>query len=475
MIRLLLFLSLAITSVSWAIDLPDMGNSASTVVSQAEEQEIGKAFMRELRRQAEVIDDIEISNYINALGHKLSSYSDAPEQPFYFFVVKDAAINAFAVPGGFIGFHSGLILAAQSESELASVCAHEIAHVTQHHIARSIEASSQMSIPMIAGMIAAAVLAFANPTAGQAAIAALTAGNIQMQINFTRNHEAEADRVGIKILATAGFEPRDMPTFFERLQAESRHYTQSPEFLRTHPVTTDRIAEARDRAEHYPKVTLRDAPAYHLMRAKLLVATTDDVDALIKRLDEMLVDKKYRDERATRYALALALLKTRQADGVEQHIEWLVKHDSDRVAYRVLGARLALLQRQEDKAIQLFETAMKVYPSDQQLSLQYANELLQLGQAAKAKQILLKTAAHSYPNYYQLLALAHQKTNDPAEAALAQAEYYYLNGQTGLAVEQLRQARTRKDLSFYLASRIESRFRALQAEVQQEKQKQQEE
>jgi len=136
---------------------------------------------------------------------------------------------------------------------------------------------------------------------------------------------------------------------------------------------------------------------------------------------------------------------------------------------------LALLQRQEDKAIQLFETAMKVYPSDQQLSLQYANELLQLGQAAKAKQILLKTAAHSYPNYYQLLALAHQKTNDPAEAALAQAEYYYLNGQTGLAVEQLRQARTRKDLSFYLASRIESRFRALQAEVRQEKQKQQEE
>jgi len=473
---LLLFLSLTVTSISWAIDLPDMGNSASTVVSQSEEQEIGKAFMRELRRQTEVIDDIEISNYINALGHKLSSYSDAPEQPFYFFVVKDKSINAFAVPGGFIGFHSGLILAAQSESELASVCAHEIAHVTQHHIARTIEASSQMSIPMIAGMIAAAILAFANPTAGQAAIAALTAGNIQMQINFTRNHESEADRVGIKILADAGFEPRDMPLFFERLQAESRHYTQSPEFLRTHPVTTDRIAEARDRAERYAKVKLQDdSPAYHLMRAKLLVVTTEDIDSLIKQLEDMLAEKKYRDERATRYALALARLKTRQADGVQQHIDWLVKHDNDRVAYRLLGAQLALLQKDEATAIQRFDAAMKVYPTDQQLSLQYAADLLQLGQAAKAKQILLKTAAHSYPNYYQLLALAHQQTNDPAEAALAQAEYYYLNGQIGLAVEQLRQARTRKDLSFYLASRIESRFRALQAELQQEKEKKKEE
>jgi beta-barrel assembly-enhancing protease len=471
---ILLLLSFMMTAPSWAIDLPEMGNSASTIVSAAEEQEIGKAFMRELRRQVEVIDDIEINNYINMLGHKLVSYSDGAEQPFYFFVVKDKTINAFAVPGGFIGFHSELILTAQSESELASVCAHEIAHVTQHHIARTIEASSQMSIPMIAGMIAAAVLAFANPTAGQAAIAALTAGNIQMQINFTRNHESEADRVGIKILADSGFDPRDMANFFQRLQAENRHYTQSPEFLRSHPITTDRIAEARERAERYPAVKSQDSPSYHLMRAKLLVTVTEDIESLIKQLQTMLAEKNFRDERATRYALALAVLKTKKTENVQEQIDWLVKHDSDRVAYRLLGTRLALLQKDVDKAIQLFDAAMKIYPTDQQLSLQYAEDLLQLGRVERAKQILLKTAAHAYPNYYQLLAQAHQKTDSPAEAALAQAEFYYLNGQTGLAVEQLRQARNNKKLSFYLASRIEARFRTLQQELQQEKAKQDE-
>lgn len=275
-----------------AIELPDMGTSANTVLSQADEQKLGETFIRQLRRQLEVVDDAQINNYINALGHRLASYSNNPEQPFQFFVVKAPSINAFAVPGGFIGVHSGLILKTRSESELASVLAHEIAHVTQRHIARSIQASQRLSFPAMAALIVAGIIAgvAGAPQVGQAAITAAMAANVQMQINFTRTHEKEADRIGMQTLANAGFDPRDMPNFFDRLQAAMRYYDGGiPDFLRTHPVTTERIAEAQDRAEKYPKQSVNDTPLYHLMKGQLLILATDNKHKLLKILKKCFI------------------------------------------------------------------------------------------------------------------------------------------------------------------------------------------
>ncbi|MDM8558444.1 M48 family metalloprotease [Candidatus Parabeggiatoa sp. HSG14] len=455
-----------------AIDLPDIGISANTIMSPADEQKLGETFIRQLRRQVEVIDDLQISNYLNALGHRLASYSDNPEQRFRFFTIKESSINAFAVPGGFIGVHSGLILKTQSESELASVLSHEIAHVTQRHIARTIEGSQRFSLPAIAALIAAAVLAGAagSPEVGEAALASILAGNIQMQINFTRIHEKEADRVGMQILAKAGFNPNDMPNFFERLQTASRYYEDwgVPEFLRTHPVTTDRIAEARDRAEKYSKKLKSDTPPYHLMKAQLVVLVADNKQNLLKRLKKMLKTGHYRDESAIRYALALTLLATRQTDGVQTQIDWLLKNDNDRVIYRLLKARLASLQKNDTKAMQIYKQALEVYPDDNMLVLDYAEKLLQNNAAQKAKAALLTISPASNPNYYHLLAKSYQLTGVKGEAHLALAESYYLMGQTGMAVEQLKLARQIKQLDFYLASRIEARYQVLQKELFEE-------
>ena len=463
----------AISLPSTAIELPNIGISANTVMSPADEQKLGEAFIRQLRRQVKIIDNPQINNYINALGNRIASYSNNPEQHFHFFVVNEQSLNAFAVPGGFVGIHSGLILKTRSESELASVIAHEIAHVTQRHIARMIEASQGFSLPAIAALIAAAVLAGAadNGQIGHAAIAAVMAGNIQMQINFTRTHESEADRVGMQTLANSGFNPRDMPIFFERLQASSRYYGNVPEFLRSHPVTTDRIAEARDRAEKYPLQAQRNTRLYHLTKAQLLVLISPDKKNLSNRLKNMLRTGRYRDERAIRYAIALSLLDTRQSKGVQTQIDWLFKNDGDRISYRLLQAKLALLQNQPAKAMQIYDEALEVYPDDKMLGLDYAEKLLQNNSAHKAKMILLRIPSLSNPDYYRLLAKAYQATGAIAEAHLALAESYYIIGQTSLALEQLKLARQQNKLNFYLASRIAARYKKFEAELLEEQKK----
>jgi predicted Zn-dependent protease len=452
-----------------ALELPDMGASASSVLSPADEKRLGEGFMRQLRNGVDIVDDLEVSSYLNALGHQIAAYSDNPEQRFYFFVVNENSINAFAVPGGFVGVHSGLFLHTQNENELASVLAHEIAHVTQHHIARTMEASNNFSLPTMAAIIAGAIAGMKNPQVAQAAIAAVTAGNIQMQINFTRAHEEEADRVGMKMLADSGFDPRSMPIFFERLQASNRFYEGGlPEFLRTHPVTTDRVAEARDRAEQYPKKLLSDSPLYQLARAKLLFLSESDKGKLAKNLQRALQESRYRDERAVRYAIALCLLATRDYKGVQPHLDWLVKHDTDRVAYRSLQARLAAAQNQPAQALQLYSKALQSYPNDPQLTLEYAELLLQQHQAATAKPLLLELHLRNYPEYHRLLALVQRQVGDIVDSYFSMAEFYYVSGRTALALEQIKQARQLKGLDFYQASRIEARHHELQQELHEE-------
>lgn len=454
-----------------AIELPDIGASADDVVSPALEKKVGESVMRTLRYQMELIDDLEIENYFNALGKKLVSYSDAPMQEFHFFVVKSDVVNAFAMPGGFIGTHSGLILNTQSESELASVLAHEIAHITQRHLARTFEAVNRLSIPSAVAALVAVIASAAlnNPDIGQAAVAAISAGNQQLQVNFTRLHEKEADRIGMQLLAAGGFDPLSMPNFFESLQANTRYYGQGvPEFLRTHPVTTDRIAEARERAKQFPRKNFEESPSYQLMRARLLVLIEENPAQLAKKLQNMLSAGRYRNELATRYALVLAKLASEQTEGVSAQIEWLFQHDGDKEVYRLQQAHLALLQKHVDEAMQLYDQALRVYPNDPLLSLDYAEKLLQNSHPARAKTVLLALSSLANSRYYRLLAQTYQALGNTAEMHLALAEDFYLNGQTALALSQLKQARQQKKLDFYVAARLEARYRELQHALQEE-------
>ena len=254
-------------------DLPDFGSPADAALSKNKEAQLGRGVMLQLRNAGVVVEDPQLTEYIGTLGSQLASHANNGEFDFDFFLVNDDRINAFALPGGFIGVNSGLILASDTESELAGVLAHEVSHVTQRHIARSIYDSQRTSLVSMAAMLAAILLGAASDSSGEAmqgVVGASQAMAIQRQINFTRANEYEADRVGMEVLSSAGFDPNGMSSFFEKLGKRYGASTQYiPELLQTHPVSTERVAEARMRARQLPQTKATDSMAYGLAKARL--------------------------------------------------------------------------------------------------------------------------------------------------------------------------------------------------------------
>lgn len=447
------------------IQLPDMGDSSGTLLSPAQEQELGAAFFRQLHAQLEINQDPEVQYYIESIGKQLTANSDTPGYPFHFFVVADNDINAFAGPGGYIGVNSGLITLTEEESELASVMAHEIAHVTQRHLYRAAEAAGKMSIPTMAATLAAILIGSQNAQAGQAAMMAIQAGSIQFQIDFTRDNEQEADRVGMQTLAQSNFDPRSMPTFFERLQQSTRYSGRNiPEFLRTHPVTESRISDTRGRADNYPYRQYPNSLAYELIKAKIRVQNSTEANAL--KYFTLRTAQGTKEQRAVaRYGLALTALKAQRFQEAEKLLQGLLQEYPQQEQYNTSLARTALEAKDYERALSLFENTIKRFPENDAVRTEYIAALLKAGkpdQARKILQPLLKTKPQ--PRYYSLLAQAYGDMQQEAESHRYLAEYYYASGQTDAAITQIILAKKAKDLNFYLSSILEDRLNIFIAE-----------
>jgi len=444
-------------------DLPDFGDSSGSLISPAQEVELGAEFMRSVRAQATLVTDPDIEGYISQLGYRLVANSDAPGYPFTFFIVDNAAVNAFAGPGGYIGIHTGLILTAENESELAGVMAHEIAHVTQRHLLRAYESANQMSLPTAAGMIAAILLGVAggNPEAGIAAMSAVQGANIQQQLNFTRANEREADRIGIQTLAHSGIDPYGMPNFFERLQQSTRLYGNNyPEFLLTHPVTTDRIAESMSRAESYGHSKEVDTLDFRLIRARLKALESDSPPEVLKYFQARVA--KADAGPAEYYGLALALWRNNDYTAAEKHLRALMDKDPDRKIYRSTMARLALDSGQTEQALKLYQDTLKLYPGDLIVGQYYTSALIQAGKAAEAREQALKMLRDKHARtaeMYELWAKAASVAGPAWETNVASAEAYYLYGNLSFAIDQLNKALAYKGLSDYEQARIEARLK----------------
>ncbi|RJQ45633.1 MAG: M48 family peptidase [Gammaproteobacteria bacterium] len=449
------------------LDLPDIGESSASVLSAEQDRRMGEAFMRELRQQLTILDDAEVTGYVQALGYRVASNSDGQARDYHFFVVDNPNINAFAGPGGYIGVNSGLILAAESESELAAVIAHEIAHVTQRHLARAFEAADKLSAPAAAAFIASILIGAQNSELGQAALAATQASAAQAQINFTRSNEEEADRIGIQTLARAGFDPRAMPVFFERLQQGTRYSGSNlPEFLRTHPVTTARIADTRNRAEQYPYRQVGDSLNYHLVRAKLRVLREKNPKEALKRFAAAV--KQNPDRAAEHYGYAWALLRNGNLPQAREEARALLDKTPDQPAYVLLLAEIELAGQGTAQAVSLYRDALDLYPGHHALTLGYARALLQTGQAREAAALLEKhqrMRSNNDAGIYKLLAEARGAAGLTGEAHQALAEYYHLNGDTASAIEQLKIASRLKEHDFYQGSIIEARLKELEAQL----------
>lgn len=459
--RLFLLLLMLCVPRVLAQALPDLGDVSTAAISTVDERRLGESIMREIRRDPSYLDDPEVADYANKLGGRLTAHSSAVRQEFEFFVIQDPQINAFALPGGFVGINTGLLLAAQSESEVAGVLAHEVAHVTQRHIARMIGQQGQNQLMSIAALAVAILAARSNSQISEAAAAFGQAGIIQSQLNFTRDNEREADRVGLQLLESSGLDPRGMATFFERLQRATRVYEGgAPSYLRTHPLTFERIADIQNRIESLSYRQVPDSLDFQLIRAKLRADMGTPRDA-VAFFEEGFAERKFLSETAGRYGLVASLMRVRDYERAQREIAPLRKTANPII--ESLACRLSDAAGDAAAATQCYQEARRSYPGYRALFYGHAELLLRARQAATVLQ-MLESRIRSHPEdarLYRLQALAYEAQGNRLQQHRAQGEAYLRSGQLGAAVEQMQIALKAGGGDFYQLSAIEARLREL--------------
>jgi predicted Zn-dependent protease len=455
--------------------LPELGDPSGALLSLAQERRLGESVVRDIRLSGAYLDDPEVNAYLNELGNRLVTAVAGAPFDFEFFAVNDPSVNAFALPGGYVGVNTGLILLTQTESELAAVLAHEISHVTQHHIARSISNQKDAMLATLAALAAAIVAARSGGSSGsQIANAAMSSAQglaIQMQIDFTRQNEQEADRLGFQRLDAAGFDVTGMATFMERLQRAGRFVEgTAPSYLRDHPVTYERIAEAQARAQGKAFRQVKDSLDFNMVRALVKSYQGTPKDAIVF-FEDALVEKRYNEPVAARYGLVAALLRAQDFKRAQAELDVLEKSAPPHPMIEAMAGQVLMQSGKLKEAIARYQAALARYPTKRQLIYDYPEALLKDNQPAKAA-AFLSDELSLYPSDGPLQLLAARAYAALGKQTLAhhhQAEYYAWLGNLNAAVTQYELAVKAGDADFYQASVAESRLRALRQEVVDQK------
>ncbi len=449
-------------------DLPKLGDAAGATLSVIKEQQIGDQIMAQIRRSNYLMTDPLINDYIQQVGYRLvAANPDALGRSFRFFVIQEPSINAFALPGGYIGIHSGLITASKSESELASVLGHEVAHVTQRHLARRLEKQSELSLPSILATIGAVIIATQNPEAGVGALAATQGAVQQSIISHTRDNEKEADRIGIAMLSGAGFDVRGAAGFFETLEQQSRYIRKPPEILLTHPLSKHRIADARRRADLYPQVEHQSSIDYQLVKARI-----ESIEKLRDEKHFAHLAKAYKSNSATvadKYQYA-ELLKAQghyqKAIGVLQKLYQKMPNNHI-LLYSLSEAHLS--NNSSDKALPLLKQQLQRAPGSTKLILATANAYLSLGKARQAELLLLRYADlnKTNTNYLFTLAKAQQQANHVPEMHETTGQYMELVGDYRTAKKHFEIALGHFSHDPYAQTRIQARLDNIRQKIRE--------
>ncbi len=461
LVALTLATTLSLPALPNSQNLPDIGTAAAGTLTIDQELIYGDAYMRMLRASQPIINDPVINEYITNLGHRLVAHSDDVKTPFHFFMIRDRNINAFAFFGGYIALHSGLFLHAKTESELASVMAHEIAHVTQRHLARGMEEQARRTPATIAALAGSLLLAIAAPEAGIAAITATQASAMQGQINYTRSNEKEADRFGINTLAKAGFDVYAMPGFFGRLADEYRYSSTPPPMLLTHPLPQDRITDSRARAQQYRPKQLQASIQYHLAKARIIARYANlEAESALDWFERRLKKNNPTLEPGYKYGQALVYLDNEQLEKAEVILNNLLKQDSLNEFYLDALSDLFIYQQRPEKAIQMLEKALDKKPHNPVLLINYANALIESGHHHKAISILQRYTHERATdiNGWQLLSEAHGKLGNSAENLAAKGEIFALKAHWSKALQNFTQASQLAELGSLDQARYDARI-----------------
>jgi len=456
-------------------ELPNLGSPANAAISLQEEYDAGLMITRSMRAKHVILEDPEVSQYIQELGHRISSFAQEGEHQFSYFVIKEPDINAFAIPGGFIFVNSGTILATSDESELAGVLAHETAHVTQRHIARGIVDQSHSGLISTAAMLAAILLGATagggSPSAMEGAIAATQGAAIQHQINYTRSQEAEADRIGIYTMASAGFDPLGMADFFDNLTRNGPNPSriQAFGFLLDHPVTSDRIAEARNRAAQIGRIHHTDSISYGLMRERLR-SLVGDPRAAVKYYED-LEHNGGGEDLDDLYGLAVAQTYAKNPVPAIAGLKSLLqRYPRITQLYGALGqAYLANDQLKESQAI--LEEAQGLFPRNVPITIRLAETYMRAGENKRAHQVLLDlfNLVEPTPDQTKLIAKAANSAGDVADSYYYMSEFYIMNGELGRSSNELKLALTLPDLNPIQRARFSARLEEVRSAMAKDK------
>ncbi len=424
--------------------LPEIGTAGVTALSIEQEKQYGDAFIKVARSSFPIINDPILKEYLSDIGGNLVSQSNAVRFPFHFFLIKNDEINAAAFLGGYVKVHTGLFLHAENESEFASVLAHEISHITQRHLARSLEAQASNTHLTLAGVIGAVLLSLADPTAGFAMLQTTVAANAQASINYTRANEFEADRIGIQLMANAGFDPAAMSSFFDKLAAQYRFSSTPPQMLITHPLPDTRITEARDRATLYPNRYYKPSLAFQLAKARIQVRYgTMGAEESLSYFDHQLKTKRFAIKDAALYGKALALIQLKKNPQAKEILTALATKSPDNLFYLDSLTDVDLALGNTQPAIARLQKAAKKMSGHQVITLNLAVALQQNKQYDEAAQLLRSylqdnssdTAALGI--YIDLL----KATEDTVNMHVAMADYATLVANYPKALNSLQSAR----------------------------------
>ena len=462
-----LLIGLLVTLPGWTEDnLPDLGESSQSVFSPQQERDIGARIMEQVRADRSYLDDAEAADYLSKIGMQLVAASPDAGQDYEFFLLRDNSLNAFALPGAHVGMHTGTVLAAQTESELAAVLAHEVSHVTQRHIARQVAGQSKQAWAGLAALAVAILAARSNSQMAHAAIATAQATAIQSQLDYTREHEREADRVGLALLDKAGFDARAMPAFFDRLQRSNRLYdNNAPQYLRTHPVTTERIADIQDRLQSMPARESAQSLEFELIQAKLR-ALSDAPKEALSYFEAKMKENGGEADPASIYGVATVLRRMRDYKGADATLAEIRKPPLSNPLIENLAAQIKRDMKDDQAALQIYRDAIKQFPDNRALNYSYVEVLLDVDRAQQALDHVSDRLqiTQSDPKLYELQAKAYAALGKRLLQHQSQAEAYVRQGNLSAAIDQLQIAVKSDDGDFYQLSSAEARLRALRAE-----------
>jgi predicted Zn-dependent protease len=456
------FLFFFFSHILYANNLPDLGEYSDQFISEYQEKMIARQILYQVHSSPEVLKDEEINDYLNFLGDKLVSHSDEPQRDFNFFVLRDDSINAFAMLGGLIGVHTGLFQAAVNESEVASVLGHEIAHVTQNHLKRVLAKQDRDKYKSIFLMAIGVLAARSNPQMGVGAMAAAQAVNVQNFLDYTREHEKEADRVGIDILYKSGYNVGSAIDFFNTLQKGDRFSSPAPSFLRTHPLSSDRISDIQNRLKDYPYRYINNNNYFHFIRGKIRALYSDDNSSKI--FEKNIQNKTYVNLEGEQFALAISYLnenKLSEAKDIYEKLK-IFKNpmvDNLRIIILIKSEKLAEAKKELERLLvkQPFYRAFVYRLAEVNLKLNEFDDVQEM-----IEQYIIKYRRDA--NLYQYLAKAFKGLGMNLEYHENMGEYFYHRFDLKEAIVQFGIAKNINSTDFYAQSRVEARLKQLQAE-----------